>query len=373
LKRICFVLPSLHGGGAERAAVHIINALDGARWQRSMYLFERTGPYLSELSPSIELSSGDGGSRVHRWQALRSYFSRTRPEIVVSFLSYFSVLSAAKASAAGSRVVFSQQTPMSAFLADRDYQWRRVWHKRVFRVVTRLGYKAADLIITSSRGVAEDLQTAFGVKADRIQVVPNPVDVDAVRQLASEPIGAEFDSRWESPVLVAAGRLAEAKNYPLMIDAVALLRARIDARLFILGEGALEPALRARIAQRRLDDAVTLCGFQRNPWKFIARADAFLLTSHYEGFGNVLVEAMACGVPVIATSSAGTRDIVRDGVDGLLVDQHTPEGVASALDRVLTDGAFRDRLRGAAREGAARFALPVVAAQYGAVFEGLLS
>jgi len=174
-------------------------------------------------------------------------------------------------------------------------------------------------------------------------------------------------------VIVAAGRLAEAKNYPLLIDALALLRGVVPATLFILGQGDEERAIRTRVASRGLDGAVVLCGFQKNPWKVIARADVFALTSHYEGFGNVLVEAMACGVPVVATGSAGTRDIVRDGVDGLLVNEHEPAAVAAALERVLADDVLRRRLAAAAEIGAERFALPAIAAEYGRVFGSLVA
>lgn len=370
--KICFVLPSLSGGGAERAAVHILNALDDAWWERSMYLFTREGPYLSEVSPSIRLSAGTGGSRVVRWQALRRYLRETRPDIVVSFLSYFSVLTAVRAARVGARVVFNQQTPMSAFLADGDYPWRRWWHKRVFSIVTRAGYAAADLVVTTSRGVADDLHAGFGVRQDHMRVVPNPVDLGAVTTAAAEPLDAADRSRWTHPVVVAAGRLAEAKNYSLLIDAFALLRERIPARLFILGQGELEGAIRARIARRGLADAVVLTGFQKNPWKFIAKADVFALTSHYEGFGNVIIEAMACGVPAVATSSAGTRDIIRHGVDGLLVEKHEPAAVAEALGRVVGDGELRRRLSVEARSASARFAVRLVAAEYDDLFGRLV-
>ena len=333
-----------------------------------MYLFDRVGPYLDELSPSIELSSGSDESRSGRWQALRDYIRASRPEIVVSFLSYFSVLTAVRAARVDAQVVFNQQTPMTAFLTDRDYPWRGRWHRLLFSVVTRAGYAAADLVVTTSRGVADDLESAFGVRADRIAVVPNPVDLDTVTTAAAEPLDEGYQSQWHHPVIVAAGRLADAKNYPLLIDAMALLRQRVPARLFILGQGELEGSMRARIAERGLGDAVVLCGFQKNPWKFIAKADVFALTSHYEGFGNVMIEAMACGVPVVATASAGTRDIVRDGHDGVLVENHDAASVAAALERLLGDTALRSRFGAAAREGAKRFALHEVAAQYEATF-----
>ncbi len=203
--------------------------------------------------------------------------------------------------------------------------------------------------MTTSTGVADDLAAAFGVPAGRIHVVHNPIDLDAIAAAAAEPIDAEHASAWQPPVIVAAGRLADAKNYPLLIEAVALLRARLPAQLFILGTGDREASLRALIAEKQLERVVTFAGFQRNPWQYIARADVFALSSRYEGFGNVLVEAMACGVPVVATSSPGTREIVTDGVDGLLVDRHEPAALAAALARVLEEPGLRARMAGEAR------------------------
>lgn len=372
-RKVCFVLPSLAGGGAERAAVQILNALDDTAWDRSMYLFKREGPYLSELSPGVALASGRSDSRLGRWRELRQFIAATKPDVVVSFLSYFTVLSAVRAARTRARVVFHQQTPMTAFLADADYQWRGSWRKRVFALVTRFGYSAADLIITSSRGVAHDLTAAFGVDPARVRVIANPVDVDAVTALATEALSPEDEARWTRPVIVAAGRLADAKNYPLLIEALARLRASMPARMFVLGQGERGEALRQLAQDRGVGDAIVWCGFQANPWKFMARADVFALTSRYEGFGNVLIEAMACGVPVVATSSPGTQDIVRHGVDGLLVAEHTPAAVADALRRVIADPATRGRMATAARETAASFALPVVTGRYDAVLREALA
>jgi glycosyltransferase involved in cell wall biosynthesis len=369
---VCFVLPSLHGGGAERAAVQILNALDPACWNRSMYLFDREGPYLSDVDPGVTLTSGAGGSRLRRWLDLRTFLKRTRPHLVVSFLSYVSVLTAARAAGIGARVAFNQQTPMSAFLTDADYQWRRPWHRGAFSVVTRTVYPLADAIITTSKGVADDLVSQFGVPRRHIRIVHNPVDLQAIAKAAAEPLDPEHERLWSHPVIVAAGRLAAAKNYPLLIDALAALRRTIPARVFILGQGEAEPALREQIARLGLGDAVVLCGFQGNPWKFIARADVFALSSRYEGFGNVLVEAMACGVPVVATASPGTREIVSVGIDGLLVDRHEPAALASALERVLSDAPLRQRLAQGARSGAQRFNLPAIAAAYDRVLGAMI-
>jgi glycosyltransferase involved in cell wall biosynthesis len=365
------VLPSLNGGGAERAAVHILNALDARQWERSMYVFAREGRYLADLDPSIALASGTPGSRLDRWLQLQRHLRRTRPHVVMSFLSYFSVLTATRAAGVGARVVFNQQTPISAFLSDADYAWRHPWHRRLFSIVTRCAYRLADAIVATSSGVADDLVRAFGVVRDRIRVIHNPVDLDAIAHAVAEPLPASAPRPHGQFTIVAAGRLADAKNYPLMLDAFAVVRRTIDAHLIILGEGEREADLRDRIARLGLGDAVSLCGFQANPWTFISRADVFVLTSRYEGFGNVIVEAMACGVPVVATSSPGTREIVTDGVDGVLVERHDADAVATALARVLRDAGERRRMSDAARATARRFALPIIAAAYDSTLQGL--
>ena len=139
-----------------------------------MFLFSRTGPYLDDVDPSIQLESAAGEDRVAQWRTLRAFVARTRPQVVVSFLSYFSVLTAVRAAAVGARVVFNQQTPMSAFLADGDYPWRAAGGGGVQRGDAP-GYAAADLLVTTSQGVADDLVTAFGVRRDHIAVVAESV------------------------------------------------------------------------------------------------------------------------------------------------------------------------------------------------------
>ena len=116
--------------------MQILNALDSDRWNRCLYLFEREGPYLSEVSPTVHVASASGSSRVVQWRQLRRFLRTLRPDVVVGFLSYFSVLTAARAAGVATRVVFDMGTPVSAFLSDRDYRWSRPWLRRA-RVQTR--------------------------------------------------------------------------------------------------------------------------------------------------------------------------------------------------------------------------------------------
>jgi glycosyltransferase involved in cell wall biosynthesis len=360
--RVTFVLPSLHGGGAERAAVILLNGLARSGHDVTLFLFAREGAYFDQLAKDIRLVIADAG-RAGRITSLRRFLRHERQDVVVSFLSHFSTYVAVRASRTGAKYVISQQTPLSAFLTDRDYHWRHPLQRRVFATVTRAVYPRVDAIAATSRGVAEDLVAVFGVPRRQITVIANPVDVEAVTQACREPIDSEM-SVGSVPTIVTAGRLADAKNLPLLVDALEHLARRVAFRAWILGRGELEADLRERLARSSISDRVLLLGFQSNPWKYMARADVFLLTSRYEGFGNVLVEAMASGLPVVATASDGTRDIVEHEHNGLLVERHEPAAVAAALERLLTDPATRERYATAARASAEKFAVAHVVQRF---------
>jgi glycosyltransferase involved in cell wall biosynthesis len=365
--KAAFVLPSLHGGGAERAAVKYLNALPADRYELTLYLFQRDGAYLSEVGQHVRIVSGTAGGRLGRFIELRRFLATERFDVVVSFLSHFVVYAAVRAARTGTRFVISQQTPVSAFLSDADYHWRRPADRALFTTAARAVYPRSDLVVAASNGVADDLVAHFGVPRQRITVVPNPVDVEDVERKAAEPLDAERTG--DAALIVTAGRLAEAKNLPLLVESLRLLRTRREFHAWILGQGELERDLRERLRAAALQDAVQLLGFQANPWKFMAAADVFVLTSHYEGFGNVLIEAMASGTPVVATASFGTRDIVLHERTGLLVERHEAQAVADALERIISNQAYRARLAAAGRERAREFGIARVTRAFAAALE----
>jgi glycosyltransferase involved in cell wall biosynthesis len=365
------VLPSLHGGGAERAAVTLLNGLAGRGYPATLFVFAKEGPYFDQLDRSVSVVVGDHG-RAGRLRSLRRFLANERQAVVVSFLSHFTTYAAVRWADDHTKYAISQQTPLTAFLADRDYGWRRPVRRRVFTTVARAVYARADGIAATSSGVADDLVRNFGVHRESVTVVPNPVDVGEVERSAVEPIDAAL-AAGDVPTIVTAGRLAHAKNLPLLVDSLEQLARRVPFRAWVLGQGELEGDLRRRLVKAGLADRVTLLGFQPNPWKFMARADVFLLTSRYEGFGNVLIEAMACGLPVVATASYGTRDIVRHGRTGLLVERHEAGDVAGALERLLTDGRMRDELAAHARVQAAEYAVDAVVDRFDVFMGQLLS
>jgi glycosyltransferase involved in cell wall biosynthesis len=175
------------------------------------------------------------------------------------------------------------------------------------------------------------------------------------------------------PLLVACGRLAEQKGFPYLIDAMSLVRKEIPAAtLWILGEGPDRRALQEQIDNSSLGNAVRLLGFRDNPYSFMAAADLFVLSSIFEGFGNVIVEAMASGTAVVSTDCPyGPSEIITDGINGLLVPPRDHQALAEAILRVLRSNDLRARLEHAGRQRSKDFSALAIADDYARVFDSL--
>lgn len=395
--KICFVIPSLAGGGAERVAVTVLSALDGARHDRVLYLFSGDGVYFDRIAPGVRVVIAGQPSRFGRLFEFARFLRSERPDVVMPFLSYFITALAVWIARVPARVVFNQGTPTTGFLEDPDFSWRAPGRRWLFAVFTQLFYARADAVVVTSEGVAADLVDNYRVPRAKIRVLHNPVDIDAIQDNSSAAIEG-IDLSHDRPAIVAAGRLAGVKNYPLLIAAIAKLSVGTSAPLkgrptlpeaplkgcptvtecptdtgcptvhaWILGDGVERVALEQLAATSGVASLVRFLGFQKNPWRFIARADVFVLTSTYEGFGNVLIEAMACGTPVVATRSPGTIEIIEHESNGLLVD-HEPGAVAGAISRLLGDAALRASLVARAYESVGHYATPRVAARYEQLF-----
>jgi glycosyltransferase involved in cell wall biosynthesis len=227
----------------------------------------------------------------------------------------------------------------------RTHLNRALWQK-----LYRWFYRNHDEVICQSRYMRDDLVENYRYPVSRTRVINNPVDVDRILSLAMQPAALPAIEA-NSVVLVAAGRLDPEKGFDLLIDAFALLD-RAELHLVILGEGPLEADLKRRAKTSGADERIHFAGFQANPFAWFARANAFVLSSHYEGFPNVVLEALACGTPVIATPApGGTREIL-DGIEGceIAAEVSAPalsEAIASWLSgpRRKIDASVVDRYR----------------------------
>lgn len=229
----------------------------------------------------------------------------------------------------------------------------------------RLALATLDAVITPSQGVARELVTSFGGNQHRVHAIHNGFRLEQVRQLGSEPL----DQPKTEPWILTCCRLSDQKDFKTLIAAFGQLKASPLPRLLIVGEGLLEDQIRAWADQYGVAERIELVGFQHNPFNWMRQAEIFVLSSHYEGFGNVIIEALALGVPVAASDCPwGPGEIIENGRNGALF----PPGDAAALARILegwlADPAERARLGQAGQARAAYFTAERMAGDYANLF-----
>jgi glycosyltransferase involved in cell wall biosynthesis len=228
-------------------------------------------------------------------------------------------------------------------------------------------YRSADAIVAVSGGVAEDLARFGRLPGSKIRVIHNPVFDADVEALSRAPVSHPWFARKGPPIVLAAGRLHRQKGFDVLLEAFAVARAQVDCRLVVLGEGQERVPLLARAERLGLAYDIDMPGFAENPFPLMARAGAFVLSSRWEGFPNALVEAMACGAPVIATDCpSGPREILSGSRYGALVPPESPQALGLALIETLK--ARPDTRASQAR--AQSFSVPAAARQYLDVLEG---
>ena len=373
--RVLFFTTRLGGGGAEMQLLHVANRLAREDLDVEVAVCRGGGEYEARLDPSILLHhlaparvTSSIVGLITAARPLRRLVRERCPALVCAFmdLAILAALAAIPRSDGGPRLVGAVQNTLSAAYGASE--------RRIARIVPPLArrlYPRLDRIIVLSRGAADDLVAMIPAVAPRVRVVHNAGFDDALAARAAAPLpGRDPDAR--RPLVVACGRLAPQKGYRYLLDAFVDVHRRTGAHLWILGDGPERSALEERIRKLRLDSAVELLGFQTNPLPFMAAADVFVLSSIYEGFGNVLVEAMATGRAVVSTDCPhGPREIITDGQDGLLVAPADAAALARALVQVLDDPQLRDRLGRAARRRAMDFHVDRSAAGYAAVFREL--
>ena len=388
--RVLLLLPSLHGGGAERVAVHILNHADRSAFDVRMGLLRRFGPYLSEIDPALvdaspigerHLDFDRGNAEAYRAGSLAlgvvltpvnviAMIRKFRPHVVVSFRKGMSVITWGALLLRGRRGVRWIAREGNNTLAVIEDELASPLARAAVRRLTARCYGSADVLLTISHEMADGIARDLGLPRERMRTVHNAVDIAEVRRRAAEPAPVPEGP----PYLVAVGRLERQKGFDVLLDAFAASGARETHRLIILGEGSDGEDLRARVTALGLDGRVLMPGWDDNPWAWMKGADAFVLSSRWEGFGNVVIEAMACGLPVVVTDcDFGPKEIVRHGESGLVVPTGEVGPLREAIDRVVSDRALRDRLASAAARRAEDFDVAVSVRRYEELFREVAS
>jgi glycosyltransferase involved in cell wall biosynthesis len=204
--------------------------------------------------------------------------------------------------------------------------------QRLVPALVRRSYPRADGIAAVSGGVADDLAAVVGLPRQRVRVINNPVIVPELASMSAQPCDHPWLTGDHPPVLLAVGRLAPQKDFTCLLRAFAQVRASTTARLLILGEGPERARLEALARDLGVADDVMLPGWVGNPYPYMARADLFVLSSRWEGLPTVLIEALYCGLRIVATDCpSGPREILDEGRFGALVPVGDPDALAAEI------------------------------------------
>ena len=347
---IALHIADLKGGGAERVCLILADHLARRGYRVDLVVCRAAGPLLADVPTGVRVVSLDAVGSFASLLPLTRYLERTRPSVMLAHLvpqNTMAVL-AARLSGASTRVFIAQHAALSAEAKAGWSPWRTMAPTLYRWVLPR-----AAGVVAVSRGVARDLAAVTGFPATGITAIYNPVEIDALIEQSHEPFEAALASPGE-PLILGVGRLTEQKRFDVLIDAFAILAAERAGILILCGEGPLRKTLQAQVEAIGLGDRIELVGFQSNPARFMAAADLVVLSSAREGFGNVLVEAMACGTPVVSTDCPhGPAEILDGGRFGELTPVGDVVALAAAMARTLDNPLPGETLINRAREFAA--------------------
>ncbi|HEY2177812.1 MAG TPA: glycosyltransferase [Caulobacteraceae bacterium] len=364
--RVLLVLGSLDGGGAERVAVNLIHRCDPGLVDIRLGLLRPSGAYLASVEPHRLVGPrrrGKGLIDAARAPGdIAEMIARTRPDVVMSFgMAVNAAVALALPRGAGRpRWICREDSNTAAEIA--NFTSSRA-ARALVAMLTRQVHRTADCLLAVSRDLGARL--AADTPGAPVRVIHNPIDLSEIAILARVPL-AEPPAR---PFVIAAGRLVRQKGFDILIEAFAKARYADGMDLVILGEGPLLAPLKARAAALGIAERVKFPGFQANPWAWFSRAALFVLASRWEGFGNVVAEAMACGVPVVVSDcDFGPREQVGHAVSGWIAPAGSPAALGEAIDTVLADPDLAANLAAWGVERARAFDIERIVAAYARLF-----
>jgi len=291
-------MPSLFGAGGQRSMLNLAHGMAECGYAVDLVLAQAEGPFLAEVRSSVRVVDLKASRAITSLPALVRYLKCEQPEAMLSVFGYVNIIAlwARRLAGVRTRLFVNEQNTVS-FEAGNASRWRG----RLTPGLIKRFYPWADAVIGNSQGVVDDLSQVTGLPRERIKMLYNPVVTPEVREKAQASLDHPWFKSDQPPVLLAVGRLQVQKDYPTLIRAFAQVRQTQPVRLLILGEGSERPLLEALIKELGLEQDVSLPGFVMNPYAYMARAALFVLSSRWEGLPTVLIEALCCGTPVVAT------------------------------------------------------------------------
>jgi len=358
LQKIALFLPSLNGGGAERVFVTLANSLVERGIHIDLLLPKVSGTYLSMLDERIWVVNLQARSVVFSIPALIRYLREQKPDALLSAVENANTwaILAKKLGGSSTPVIITEHNNWSQILSNQP-----PLKEKILFQISRNIYPLADRLVAVSNGIRADLLKTMTLDPRRVVCIYNPVVPLNVDALATAPAEHAWLSARETPVLISAGRLAKQKDFKTLLLAFQQVRKLSNCRLIILGEGPERKPLQALIQRLGLENEIAMPGFVKNPFAWFSRSDLFVMSSVYEGLPTVLIEAMACGAPVVSTDCiSGPAEILDNGKYGDLV----PVGDVNALAAAIVENLKHPRPTSQVKDRANLFSIKNAADAY---------
>ncbi len=363
--RVLLFLPDLDGGGAQRTLVNLANALPRDRIEPILVSARTDGYGKDWVAADVPLCDLMTRRLRGSLRPLRRIIRHYQPKVLLSTIADANVIAYL--------AIQGLTTPPKLILRETNSHRMRDDIGLIRRSLIKFAYRRADAVVALSDGVRREIIADHKLDPQRTYTLSNPVNVKEIANSVEKVRGEEPPISKTGPLIVSIGRLSRQKGFDLLLDAFSRIGDK-EARLVILGEGEERSCLELMARNLGVANRVIFPGFIDNVALWLAYADLFVLSSRWEGFGHVIVEAMAAGVPVVATDCPyGPREIIRDGKTGLLVQPDDACMLSSTIDRVLSDSALRQALSIAAVADCGNYSVEIVAENYAKLFHKIVS
>lgn len=374
--RVLFFIGSMKGGGAERAVAEIINNMDRSKFISGLALYRKDGPYLkyvSEVFKVYELSGCSAGYKkiIRTMKMISEIVSSFEPDIVVS------VNIGANLSALRYYTIAWKSIPIIIVEQNNFTKTLIKTGKYLNSFEVKYLYNKAARIVAVSSGIKDNMVTVHGINADHFTVIHNPVDINKIQGIISININKSdqyLRDKKRAFKIITVGRLTKQKGFSDLLNAFSIVRELFPAKLIILGEGELRDELESQARKLRLDGYLEMPGFVEDPWSMIHASDLYVMSSYWEGMPLVLLEAMACGTPIVSTDcDYGPREIITHGHNGMLVPVGDVHAMSNAIIQLLKDEQLRMKLAENAKETVKSYDSRLITRQYEQLIEDVLS
>ncbi|MEO0966791.1 MAG: glycosyltransferase [Cyanobacteria bacterium J06639_18] len=329
-KQVAFFIPNLHSD-TDKVVINLLKGMLDKDVYLDLVVASKKGGYLNQVPKQVRIINLESNGVFKAIVPLSQYLREHQPDILISHMSHTNAIAVLAK-------LLAQENTRLVLVEDNTLFARKSksLQRKFFPILMKLLYQYADVIVGVSHATARDLESRLGLKMGKVKTIYNPVVDSRLTFQANESFNHPWFQKGAPPVFLAMGRLTQQKDFTTLIKAFSILRSNKVARLMIIGEGELRGELEYLTKKLGIVQDVAIPSFVKNPYVYMKNASAFVMSSRWEGLGNVLIEAMACGCPVISTDCPhGPREILAAGKYGILVPVEDVFTLSYAMLKVL--------------------------------------